>query len=264
MSDYFRVMRGIELDETVRYLQGAGRPGTSADTNDAAVGSVYTDNQTGDLYTKITAGSGTATWRQGGGAVSLSLYAEYSVTPVAPAALGTNSVAIGSGAQTDAAAHGSIAFGDQSLTRLPGSMVQASGRFASTGDAQAGRYVLRTHTINGLPTEMFIDGTGGSERLALPDDSTWTYKVTVVGHRTDGQDGHAGYTVEGVVYRMSGANTTALLGSPIKNIIAESDVPWDVNISTDGTAGALKITVTGQAGKVIRWVALVETVEITN
>ena len=88
MSEYFRIVRGLEIDETVRYLQGAGKPGTSADTNAANVGSVYTDNQTGDLYTKIAPGSGLSTWQQAGtgsgGGAALDLYAEYSASPTPP------------------------------------------------------------------------------------------------------------------------------------------------------------------------------------
>lgn len=268
MSEYFRIVRGLEIDETVRYLQGAGKPGTSADTNAANVGSVYTDNQTGDLYTKIAPGSGLSTWQQAGtgsgGGAALDLYAEYSASPTPPDAGGLNSVAIGSGAHTAPDAANSTAIGDQSLTRLVGSVAIANGRFASTGDAQTCKYLLRTHTVNAAPTEMYLDGTSGSSRLVMPDDTTWMYKIKIVGHRTDASDGHAGYTIEGVAYRMAGAATISLLGSPIKQVIAESNAPWDAHVIADPTTGALRIHVVGQINKTIRWLAVVDTVEITN
>lgn len=268
MSDYFRIVRGLEIDETVRYLQGAGKPGTSADTNAASVGSVYTDNQTGDLYTKIAPGSGLATWQQagtgGGGGSSMELVVDYAVSPTPPNASGNNSVAIGSGAHTDASAPGSLAIGDQSLARLKGSVTVANGRFGTTGDAQSSKYLLRTHTVNGASTEMFLDGTAGSSRLILTDDTTWMYKIKLVGHRTDASDGHAGYSFEGIVYRMAGAATISLLGAPIKQVIAESNAPWDANVTADPSTGALRIHVIGQPSKTIRWLAVVDTVEITN
>ncbi len=62
--DFFRIERGLELDELVQYLQGAGVPGAAGDTAAALVGSVYTDNSTGALYTKITAGTGTDKWQK--------------------------------------------------------------------------------------------------------------------------------------------------------------------------------------------------------
>lgn len=268
MSDYFRIVRGLQIDETVSYLQGAGAPGHTTDTDDVAIGSVYTDNTTGALYTKTSIGAGPSRWTvagSGGGAGgAYALYAEYPVAPTPPAALGVNSVAIGSGAQTDATSTNALAIGEQSLARLYGSLMYASGRFQSTGDAQAGQYLLRTHTINGTATESFLDGTNGTRRLTLPDDSTWKYTITVVGHRTDATDGHAGYKFEGVAFRQNGAATMALLGAPMKSVLAESHTAWDANVSADTTNGSIKITMTGQAGKTIRWVAFVETIEVTN
>jgi hypothetical protein len=111
---------------------------------------------------------------------------------------------------------------------------------------------------------MFIDGTAGSIRLILPDDATWTFRVTITGHRTDLGNGHAGYTASGVIYRGSGANTTAIQGSVNKMVLAESNPSWDINISADNINGSLRLLVTGETGKIIRWLALVETVEITN
>ena len=266
MSDYFRVMRGVEIDEKIRILQGENAPGVTADTDNAPVGSTYSDTIGGEVYVKHSAGVGTATWRKLDTSIGANpqLYSEYLSSPTLPSAQGPNSIAIGQGATTDITASSAIAIGEQSLARHPGAQVFSAGRFQSTGDAQTGKYLLRTHTINATLTEAFLDGTGGSARLVLPDDSTWTYKATIVGHRTDGMDGHAGYTVDGVVYRMSGANTTALLGKPIKQILAESNTPWDINITADATNGSLSFFVKGQSGKTIRWLVLVETVEITN
>jgi hypothetical protein len=206
----------------------------------------------------------TGKWLAAPVAPILKLYSENPSAQTSPVAIGINSVAIGNGAQTDTSAPDSIALGAQSLARIRGSVVQANGRFGSTGDAQVGRYLLRTHTVNAAATEMFVDGTGGSTRLTLPDNSTWHFTATVTGHRTDAGDGHAGYRVEGVIYRNSGANTIAIQGSVIKSIVAESNPSWDINIVADSTNGSLKINVTGQTGKTIRWVALVDTVEITN
>ena len=200
----------------------------------------------------------------GGGGTSLVLYDENVSAPTPPSAAADNSIALGSGAQVDSNAINSLAIGDQSLSRNVGGVVQASGRFGSTGDAQAGRYLLRGHTIDGNETELFIDGTAGSARLSIPDDATWTFKVTFTGHRTDIQDGHAGFTVSGVVYRNAGANTTTILGKASKDVIAKTNRQWDVAVSADTTHGTLKLTCTGQSGKTIRWVALVETVEVTN
>ena len=194
----------------------------------------------------------------------LNLYNENFPGFIAPTASAATSVALGSGAETQLGADGSLAIGLQSLARNQGGVVQASGRFSSNGDAQTGKYLLRGTTINSTPAELLIDGSGGSVRLILTDDSTWTFRATITGHRTDVGDGHAGYTVLGVIYRGSGAATTAIQGAINKTVIGESDSAWDISVTADTTNGALKITVTGETGKIIRWLAMVETVEVTN
>jgi len=66
--DLFRISHGLDIiaedySSSVYYLQGTGIPGGDTGVQDEApVGSVYTDNATGDLYTKITAGTGTDKW----------------------------------------------------------------------------------------------------------------------------------------------------------------------------------------------------------
>jgi hypothetical protein len=198
----------------------------------------------------------------GGGPGSAELYSENPSLPVNPVASGVNSVAIGYAA--DAGSNKSLAIGEQSLTHIDGSIVIANGRFASTGDAQHGKYLLRTVTVNNTPTEMFMDGTGGSVRLVLRDNSTWTFRALVTAHRTDASDGHAGYELRGVVYRVVGASSINVQGTISKQVIAESNSPLDITVDVDTINGSLRFRATGQNGKTIRWVAYVETVEITN
>lgn len=234
-----------------------------------SVGAPTNPDNPGALYVDQNVTNGNSIYRYNGTswdviATKPNLYVENSSSFIVPQSLGNNSISLGSGANTASTAPGSLAIGLQSLARNQGGVVQASGRFASTGDAQAGRYLLRGTTISQFPQELLIDGTGGSVRLSLPDDATWTFKVTVTGHRTDLGDGHAGYVASGVIYRGSGAATTAIQGSVQKSVLAESNPVWDINIAADIINGSLKVTVTGEASKTIRWVALVETVEITN
>lgn len=261
MSDFFRILRGLEINESARILTGSGAPGSTADTDDAQVGSLYLDAGSGAAWSKVIPGTGPSKWSS----VGQILYSERPVSsPTLPAPAADNSLALGSGAQTAVGADRSIAIGDQSLARHMGAMVFANGRFGSSGDVQSGRYLLRTHTTSATPIEAFLDGTSGTARLVLPDNCTWTFKATVTAHRTDVNDGHAGYEIRGVVFRNSGAATISFQGSPIRTVLAESNSPWDINITPDPTTGALKITVTGQAGKTIRWAILIDTLEVTN
>jgi len=60
-EQFFRINRGLEIDDTVQILQGAGSPG-SGDSGAAQVGSLYLDNLTGDVWSKITVGVGVQHW----------------------------------------------------------------------------------------------------------------------------------------------------------------------------------------------------------
>lgn len=262
-------------------LLGVDNAGTAGEFKTLVAGSGITINYTpGQIIftatatagvTQIVAGTGITISPPGGtgivtvnatGSSTLQLYAENPVAPVTPVASGTNSIALLSASH--AIAQDSLAIGVQSLSRIQGGVVQASGRFASSGDAQTGRYLLRTNTINNIPTTMFVDGTAGSVTVTMPDNSTWTFRITITGHRTDVNDGHAGYEFKGVIYRDSGAATTAIQGKTSKIVLAESNTPWDANVFADTTNGGFTVTVTGQTSKTIRWLALVETIEITN
>jgi len=228
---------------------------------------------TGNAYPIVTGTLGQVMTSDGAGNIvfttispssSLKLYTENPVLETTPVAQGTNSIALGDAASTGLMASNSLAIGAQSLSRIQGSVMQANGRFASTGDAQSGRYLVRNTTINNAPTELFINGPIGNVRIQLPDDSTWTFRITITAHRTDVGDGHAGYTASGVIYRESGPSSTSIQGAVQKTVLAESNASWDIDISADTTNGSLRISVIGETGKTIRWVALVETVEITN
>lgn len=256
IDDAFRIEK-LSLNDNIIIVEGIINPSTIG--YEAPIGSLYfvSNSSEGDIFHKI--GVLDTNWTKF--QHNLELYTENFLTPTPPFASGVNSVAIGSGAQ--ALSDNSLAIGDQSLTRIPNSIVYSGGRFGSTGDAQSGKYFLRTNTINGTSTEAFIDGTNGSIRLTLTDDSTWSFSIMITAHQTNGS-GHAGYKFEGVIYRESGANTIAFQGSPIKTVLAESDPVWDANIQADTTNGSLRLNVIGETGKIIRWLGVIDTVELTN
>lgn len=258
------------VTNSLQVINAGGSPSITTSTGTpvapptTGVGALYVDQA-------VTNGNGVYTWNGTTWvpvAEALKLYAEnVPSTYVAPLALGANSISLGEGAQTTSTASDSLAIGNQSLARIQGGVVQASGRFATTGDAQVGRYLLRGVTTSNFAAELFIDGNiapTSNTRLVLPDNSTWTYKVTVTAHRTDSTTGHGGYEAKGVIYRSSGAGSTAMQGGVNYTVISESNQAWSINIGADPINGSMKITVTGSAGNTIRWLALVETVEVTN
>jgi len=129
----------------------------------------------------------------------------------------------------------------------------------------SGDYVLTATTTNNTITEMFIKGTGGSNRLTIPSDTTWKFDVQVSARRTDADNESAGYHYGGVIDRNTTVGSTALVGT-VQTIMPpqEDNVAWAVTITADTTNGALKVEVTGENAKTISWIAYVKIVEVTG
>jgi hypothetical protein len=180
-------------------------------------------------------------------------------------ASGTGSVAFG-GYYNTASASYSYASGYYASAAQYGKQVFASGRFAADGDAQAGKMVLRISTTNATPAVMTSDAGAASttNQVILPNDSTYAFRILVVARRTDADNESAGYEFSGVVDRNANAASTAIVGTVAKTVLAEDTSAWDVNVTADTTNGGLKVEVTGEAAKTIRWVATVWTSEVTG
>lgn len=178
-------------------------------------------------------------------------------------ASGTNSMALGRNA--NATESYSYALG-WSKSDKSGKFTYGSGEFSAVGDAQQGTFVLRRQTTTATPAVLTTDGGSGGvvNQVTLPNDSTFAFKILVVARRTDVNDESAGYEFSGVIDRNANAASTALVGTVTKTVLAEDTTAWDVNVTADTTNGGLKVEVTGEAGKTIRWVATVWTSEVTG
>ena len=196
------------------------------------------------------------------GDLPIKLYGENSSTPNAPSATGTNAVAIGSGSA--AGGTGSFAVGDGSSAAIIGSKAFANGKFATAGDAQHGVYVVRNLTSTASETELFLDGVTGTQRIVVPNNSVWTFDILVAARRTDATGGGAGYRFVGVLRKDTTAGSITFVGTPSKSVIGETNTAWNAVLTADTTNGSLKVAVTGEAAKTIRWVATVQTTEVTN
>jgi hypothetical protein len=111
-------------------------------------------------------------------------------------------------------------------------------------------------------------GSGASapalRSVAIGNNSLWTFSILLSARRTDATGGGAGYKFEGVIKKDATAASTALVGTPAKSILGETNAAWDAAVSADTTNGSLKVQVTGEAAKTIRWVATVTISQVTN
>lgn len=204
----------------------------------------------------------------GDGAVA-SITSSVAIGPSATASTGASAVAIGQ--NTDATAASAVAIGGSATDA---DSANASGTFsiALGANAQADRYgefslpaqntgtAARTSncrwtgtTTDATPTEIFLLGVA-SNRLTLVSDSALGATLNCTARRTDADGESAYFTINAVLDNNAG--TTAGVGAtPFVTVANSTDFTTaTVAASADNTNDALAITVTGEAGKTVRWV----------
>jgi hypothetical protein len=178
------------------------------------------------------------------------------------AAYGSSSF-IGAGSNNYIGAeYGSVMAGVGAKTNKRGQTTKSSFMFAAQGDAQGSQLTEGCKTTNNTPEELFLDGDGGSKRITIAADTTWSFRILVVARRTDADNESAAYDFVGCIDNNAG--TTALVGSVTKTVVAEDTAAWDCNVTADNTNDALIVTATGENSKTIQWVAFIQLVETTG
>jgi hypothetical protein len=146
-----------------------------------------------------------------------------------------------------------------------GQVAHASGRFAADGDAQGTiQMVVRKTETHGNNTwrTLYLDGAGAAQRMTIAASTAWTFEIRVVGI-TQNAAKQWSYTINGLIER-DNANNTTLAASNVTTIF-ESDANFDAQVVADDVNEALVVQVqdTGGSGDTVRWVATVETAEVT-
>jgi hypothetical protein len=160
----------------------------------------------------------------------------------------------------------SVAGGFSSANRSIGSFAFASGSASRNGDAQAVLFVLRNATTDATPTVLTIGAgaAGTTNQVILPNNAAYHFRGSVIANVTGAANG-AAWSFEGAIMRGANAASTVLIGAPVVNRIAASAgaTAWTIAVTADTTNGGLAVTVTGAASTTIRWVAKLETTEVT-
>jgi len=191
------------------------------------------------------------------------------VSATGATAFGTFNIASGGssfvvGSNSIATKDGTIATGFYASATIRHKKVHASGRFVYAGDAQTGTLVLRSDTTDASPEALTsINSTPSNEnQIILPNNSAYAFHGTIVA-RQQASTGTAcaAWKVEGLIRREGSAGTTVLVNSA--TTVLDNTPAWGMTLSADTTNGGLKIEVTGAAATNIRWVATINTSEVT-
>jgi hypothetical protein len=176
----------------------------------------------------------------------------------AATASGGSSIAIGDDAE--ATKKFATALGAASVSNIAGKYAYAGGRFSSTGDS----FVIRSNTTDATPKALTTDNStaGTNDQIILPNNSAYAFHGTIVARQqASAGTACAAWKVEGLIRREGSAGTTVLVNSA--TTVLDNTPAWGMALSADTTNGGLKIEVTGAAATNIRWVATINTSEVT-
>jgi hypothetical protein len=177
-------------------------------------------------------------------------------------ASGDQAIAIGTLAV--ASASDSVAIGLRSASLITGKYAYANGGFIGSGSSQTGVIVLRKATTDATPTVLTSDNnaSGTTNQVILPNNSAYAFSGIIVA-RQKAADGtaSAAWKVEGLIRREANAASTTLVVSTVTAI--DNTPGWTLALSADTTNGGLKVEATGAAATNIRFVATIQTSEVT-
>ena len=137
---------------------------------------------------------------------------------------------------------------------------------SNNGVSQAALLILAKETTNATATVLVSDNNAvsGTNQIILSNNSAYTFTGVMIANVTGGGN-TSSWEFRGCIKRGAGVGTTALVGTPrIDNIGYDAGAStWAFTLTADTTNGGLAVTVTGQASTTIRWVAKIETTEVT-
>lgn len=143
-----------------------------------------------------------------------------------------------------------------------GQQAHASAYFAAAGDAQNSKFQLLNSITHSTANwyDLFLDNS--TALLTIATDTVWTFSVLIVG-TTQGCTKSFSFKIEGMIENDGG--TVTLLASTVTTIYDTDDVSFAAQAVADDVNKALLIQVqdTDAASNVVRWVACVQTVEVT-
>jgi len=182
---------------------------------------------------------------------------------------GSNTVASGQGSHaegvacTASGAFGSHAEGFCGHAQLNSQHAQGNAPSSTDlGKRQYTRTILFTDTKNATPTELTLTGSipaAPASRFTIDTEKAYDFWVRIVA-RQDTGGAHAEFTRKLLIERTGGTTSQVGLTQTIGTDI--NSAGWTVTLSANDTNDFLQISVTGAAATNIRWIAVVEAVEV--
>ena len=182
----------------------------------------------------------------------------------------SSAVVVGGSSNTADGASSVVAGGSQGATRaIVGNFVTPASNTpitGATGRTQTATLLLGRQTTDATATVLASNTVAASttNQVILPNNSAYTFQGTCIANVTGGGT-TSGWKFEGVIKRGANAASTVLVAAVTPTVIAQDAgaSTWVLAITADTTNGGIAVTVTGATATTIRWVAKIETTEVT-
>jgi hypothetical protein len=189
---------------------------------------------------------------------------------ISNSASGSSSGVVGGASNVANSSNSVIAGGSHGTTRsINGIFVTPASTnpiAAASGRTQTATLLLGRQTTDATATVLASNTSAASttNQVILPNNSAYTFQGTCIANVTGGGN-TSGWKFEGVIKRGANAASTVLVAAVTPTVIAQDAgaSTWVLAITADTTNGGIAVTVTGQAATTIRWVAKIETTEVT-
>lgn len=232
----------------------SGAAATSLGRGSAATGDNSTAIGTGGSALGYATAVGASASGSGWGATALGYNASASATS-----------AVALGYYCSSSGTNATALGYSAAAGREGQHALANGCFAVGGDSQISQYVLRAVTTDATATEVTTSGSS-SGYVDIPASRTYACGIKLVAIRTDVSGTAAAWASIQTAITRDAAGNCRLLGSVVGDgtttLCDAGASAWTVSVTADTSNQRLAVTVTGETGKTVRWVAAVDLAEV--
>ena len=160
-----------------------------------------------------------------------------------------------------------IASGKEAVASHISEAAHASGYFATEGDAQFSKMVLRAETSDATPAELSTTGfvpAAFEDRISLSANTAYRFRVDAAA-REDSTGDTAWWEISGCIKMGPLPASTALIGSLyITNDFDAGASSWALNVTADTANDSLKLEAVGENLHDIRWVATAHLTKVSG
>ncbi|GIU70146.1 MAG: hypothetical protein KatS3mg002_1382 [Candidatus Woesearchaeota archaeon] len=247
---------------------------------------LYDENPDSNISNTVTGLDAVAIGEQntvsGNNAVAIGLNSTASQTGAI--ALGTSVIASGNysftvGLSNTASKRFSVCTGTAGVANRYGEFAHSVAKLGGiSGSVQSSKFIASNQTVDDTANVvLYLDGTSTSELLTLDSNSVLLFTINLLALQVGGIAGEIGATaswfIKGMIKNIGGVTTlvdnvvylspTAGYSTTTPTQFAQDStaLTWSVAVTADNVNDALKIAVTGEANKIINWVALIETIQ---